>query len=222
MDPFTAMAVANLAQGVFGAFGASAEAARKKAEFDRQEYIRQTQFNKKAYNEMMANVNRNIMNNRINKVAGTQYGTNKAIINILQDRQEEDVMRSYQAMQSKMDSQLTGRGIDPSSGTGQALSRMNLNNAFKNIKTLEWNRAQSLRKNKEEMEQSLSRMNLSEKAPDAYIPGVYSGATPTQALGSGLLGAGLSAGGSIAGGAFESQLQGLQIPDLYGSIFGGN
>jgi len=225
MGPMMLMAGVQVAQGVMSAFGARAEAKRKQNEFLHNEYIRQTNFNKQSFNEMMANVNRSIMNDRISSAAATQFGTNQAIINMIQDKQGEDVMRNYKASKAMLTNGLQGKGIDPSSGTGKALSRMNLNNTFESIKALEWNRAQSLRKNREEYGAAVSRMDLSSKLPDAYIPGVYSGPTPGQAFTSGMISAGLQGVGAYAGAAHQMGSSsvaggGTYQQGLQGTMFG--
>lgn len=193
------LGAASLAQGVLGAFSASAEASRKQEAFRREEFLRMQNASRQQYNTIQANVAKSRQNRRLGLAAAEQYGKNEVLLQNIYDQQTQEAMRNYSAFRATTESALTGKNIDPTSGTGKAIKRQNMKSMYKNLKAIKFNEMKAFDRNAEEYANQLARMDFSQQQPDVYHPGVYSGPTPGAALTSGLINAGLGGIGSYAG-----------------------
>ena len=130
---------AQLAQGVLGAFSASAEARRKQEAFRREEFLRMQNASRQQYNTIQANVAKSRQNRRLGLAAAEQYGKNEVLLQNIYDQQTQEAMRNYSAFRATTESALTGKNIDPTSGTGKAIKRQNMKSMYRNLKAIKFN-----------------------------------------------------------------------------------
>ncbi len=202
--PMMMMAMIGLqaGQALLGAHAAKTQAAAAQLQFEEAEFQRRWQNQVENRNIAKKNALRWFNNSKIAEAANTQRAEEEFYIRYNWDNQAGAYGNQHKATQDELYSRITGKGIDPKSGTARAILRQQ-NETTKNLMAdLRINTSNQLIGAERRQDQALAGRDFGYNASIPFMPGSYGGPSAgdafSQSLQAGLVGGAANTLGYLA------------------------
>ncbi len=197
-------------QSYMGAQGAKAEAQAQRAQFEEQEFQRKWQNQIENRNIAKANAAKWMQNQRIAKVANKSRAEQEFWARYNFDNSSGFHGRQTKKLTDQLLGRLSGKGINPNSGTARAILRSATEASEESATTMRINHVNQLETIERKQGAALASRDFGFNEQIPFMPGTYGGVSPSSAfnmsLASGLVGtAGAVAGAAIQGAGSNPQ-----------------
>jgi len=198
------MAIAGGISSYFGGKGAEAEAYGKQLAFEESEFQRQLQNSIQNRNIAKANAAKHANNWRIEEWANQTQAERFFWARYNFDNESSAYGEEVKVMTDQLLSRFSGKNVDTSSGTAQAILRNLTNKAQEQAEHRRVGFGVELETAKRERKQALASrdFNFNEHIP--FLPGAYGGPTPGQAFTGAFIGGLASTASGVMGAAYAN------------------
>ena len=169
-------------QALLGAQAASAQAAGAKLQYEEQEFQRRWQNQVDNRNAAKQNALRWFNNSKIAEAANKRRAEEEFYIRFNWDNQTGEYGKQHKAVQDELYSRLTGKGINPKSGTSRAFLRQQNETARNTMVGLRQNTSNQLIGAKRRQDQALAGRDFGYNASIPFLPGTYGGPSASSAF----------------------------------------
>jgi len=210
------------AQAIMGAQGAKADAAAQRLQFEEAEFQRKWESQVNNRNIAKQNALRWFNNKKIEESANARRAEEEFYINYNWDNQTGAYGRKHKATQDELFARLTGKNINPKSGTARALLRQQ-NESARNVMTdLRINTSNQLLGAERRQDQALASRDFGYNASIPFMPGTYGGPDPSNAFNTALMSGVVSgAANYMAYDAAKNPTASGNVTNVYGVNIGG-